>query len=892
MSKSYSRVGVAIKGVLAALSITAIVAFGRSCIKLGSDLAEVQNVVDVTFGSMSGAVTDFSRNAITQFGLSELTAKKYMGTYGAMAKSFGIAGEAGYQMSAAITGLTGDVASFYNLSTDAAYTKLKSVFTGETESLKELGVVMTQTALDQYALNNGFGKVTKSMTEQEKVMLRYRFVMDALSDASGDFVRTSDSWANQTRVLALQFESLKATIGQGLINAFTPVLRVINTILAKLQALANYFKAFTVALFGNAGGSGGGLGDAADSSGDIADNMGNAADSAKKLKSNLAVFDEINNLSSNSNSGSGGGGATGAPDFGSMNGELFGEVTVNPEVEAAVKRMKDALEGLKNLAKPTTDAFKRLWDEGLSLLGRFTWAGLKDFWEHFLKPFGTWTLGSGFPQFLDITNNLLKAIDWDRISEALKNFWDALEPFGRGVGQGLLDFYRDVAKIGAKLINAVIPGGVQGLANALNNIDATEAEQIGYALGILATSLAAIALAKAGVTVVAGLVAALPAIGMVAGISALAMIISGVRKDLEKIKEVGKLEWQKDNRKNDSSSPWKTYGEDVDNKAWEVAAENWKVRIEKWKKFWDDFRKTREDALSAWKQEKSQWWDDIKNTWQEKWDGIIEWWDGSVGTWWNTKVTPWFTVEKWKSLFENIKVSLKTKWDETAGQWISDISEWWTTNVVPWFTLAKWLELYKSVKDGIAATWEGTVEEWKTNIESWWNESVTPWFKLETWVDMMQSVPGAFKEIFKGAVNAAVTQLNKLIDWVNDHLGFEFDGLEIMGKQIIPAFNVQLFTIPHIPMFAGGGFPDQGQLFIARESGPEMVGKIGGRTAVANNDQISSSIEKAVVNGMLQILPYFAGSEKESRIYLEGDAKGLFKLSTQNGLKGGLSRGL
>lgn len=100
-------------------------------------------------------------------------------------------------MSAAITGLTGDVASFYNLSTDEAYTKLKSIFTGETEPLKELGVVMTQTALDQYALNEGLGKTTRTMTEQEKVLLRYRYVMSTLSDASGDFARTSGSWANR-----------------------------------------------------------------------------------------------------------------------------------------------------------------------------------------------------------------------------------------------------------------------------------------------------------------------------------------------------------------------------------------------------------------------------------------------------------------------------------------------------------------------------------------------------------------------------------------------------------------------------------------------------------------------------------------------------------------------
>lgn len=209
ISQSWKKVGAVVASVL---SIGAIVAFGKSCIDLGSNLAEVQNVVDVTFGSMSGRVDAFAKDAAKSFGLSETMAKKYMGTYGAMAKSFGIAGNAGYEMSAAITGLTGDVASFYNLSQDEAYTKLKSIFTGETESLKDLGVVMTQTALDQYALNEGLGKTTNKMTEQEKVLLRYRFVMSQLSDASGDFARTSNSWANQVRVLQLQFESLKATI--------------------------------------------------------------------------------------------------------------------------------------------------------------------------------------------------------------------------------------------------------------------------------------------------------------------------------------------------------------------------------------------------------------------------------------------------------------------------------------------------------------------------------------------------------------------------------------------------------------------------------------------------------------------------------------------------------
>ena len=212
----------------AAFSVKAIINFSKECIKLGSDLDEVQNVVDVTFPSMTAQVDKFAKSAATSFGLSETMAKKYTGTYGAMSKAFGFTEKQAYLMSTTLTGLAGDVASFYNISQDEAYTKLKSVFSGETETLKDLGVVMTQSALDAYALANGFGKTTSAMSEAEKVALRYKFVQEKLSAANGDFARTSDSWANQVRLLKLQVESIMATIGQGLINLLTPVIKVIN----------------------------------------------------------------------------------------------------------------------------------------------------------------------------------------------------------------------------------------------------------------------------------------------------------------------------------------------------------------------------------------------------------------------------------------------------------------------------------------------------------------------------------------------------------------------------------------------------------------------------------------------------------------------------------------
>jgi hypothetical protein len=389
LGSTVKRIGLLIGG---AFAVGKLVQFGKECVELGSDLTEVQNVVDVTFTTMSDKVNEFAKNAMTSAGLSETMAKRYVGTFGAMSKSFGFSEQQAYDMSTALTQLTGDVASFYNISQDLAYIKLKSVFTGETETLKDLGVVMTQSALDQYALANGYGKTTSAMTEQEKVALRLAFVQKQLSAASGDFIRTSDSWANQVRVMQLQLQSLKATVGQGLINIFTPVLKVINILLGKLATLANAFKSFTELITGKkssgqTSGSGAGLtGDAsgvqdtADAYGQAADNAGKLADStedvadatkdaAKAAKGYLSPLDEINRYStqdtsstasktpSTSGSGSGGGG-TSLPS--AVSNVDYGKVA---EGETALDKISKSAEKLakllKKLWKPFQDAWKK-----------------------------------------------------------------------------------------------------------------------------------------------------------------------------------------------------------------------------------------------------------------------------------------------------------------------------------------------------------------------------------------------------------------------------------------------------------------------------------------------------------------------------------------------------
>ncbi len=350
-----------------AFTIKKLFDFGKSCVELGSDLTEVQNVVDVTFPRMSKQVDEFAKNAAMQFGLSETMAKRFTGTFGAMAKAFGFPEKAAYDMSTTLTGLSGDVASFYNISQDEAYTKLKSVFTGETESLKDLGIVMTQTALDSYALANGFGKTTSNMSEMEKVALRYQFVQSQLTDAAGDFSRTSDSWANQVRILQLQFESLKATIGQGLINVLSPVIKVINIIIGKILTLANAFKAFTELITGKKGSGGGasaaasGMDTLAKSAGNAGQAAGGAGKSAKKavqdLKGVSTGIDELNIINPSDKSGSDGSGGPGGG--GGYDADDFDMGTLPDDEDIVSDKLKKIMDLLNQLKNSFTAGF---WD--------------------------------------------------------------------------------------------------------------------------------------------------------------------------------------------------------------------------------------------------------------------------------------------------------------------------------------------------------------------------------------------------------------------------------------------------------------------------------------------------------------------------------------------------
>lgn len=336
---------------------------------------------------------------------------------------------------------------------------------------------MTQTALDSYAMANGFGKTTSAMSEAEKVALRYQFVQDKLSAAQGDFARTSGSWANQCRVLSLQMQSLMATIGQGLINLFTPIIRVINTVIGKLATLANAFKSFTELITGNkssgsdssgvaavagaADDAGTGLENASDSASNLASNtdkVGQAAQNAAKKMKALMGFDKINKLDaqSDSSSGSSSSPSTGAGGTGALGSEVdFGNLAEGDTVlDKTSKSAQKLAELLKKLWKPFQDAWN---EEGKKTLDAVDYAFRSI--GKLAKSVGkslvsVWTNGTGtkmLTTMLQIGQNVLKTIG--NIATQLDKAWNK-NNVGTGIIQAIANIYQTILNVINRITSA------------------------------------------------------------------------------------------------------------------------------------------------------------------------------------------------------------------------------------------------------------------------------------------------------------------------------------------------------------------------------------------------------------------------------------------------------
>lgn len=402
----------AAKALASSLVITAIISalisavrklirIAKEGIELASQLEEVQNVVEVSFGNMTQDVEEFSKKALYSLGMSELTAKKMASTFMAMSNSMGISAKDGRNMALQLTALAADMASFYNVSQEVAQTALNSIFTGETETLKKFGIVLTETNLKAFALSRGITKSYSSMTEAEKVALRYNYVLQATANAQGDFARTSGSWANQTRLLKEQLNILKTALGQILIAVILPLVKALNALLSFIisigRAIGSLFgkKTGMVKTISDANTITGGLAGKADS---VSDGFDKANQSAKKLQRTIAAFDELNVLnpkdqgSSSSTDLSGGGFDLGIPEY-DYDAELGKANSFFDKLEQAVVKFFNKIKNspfgqwLSATIKLIGQTFKNIYETILKPIIENIGNSFSNLWNEHLKPF-------------------------------------------------------------------------------------------------------------------------------------------------------------------------------------------------------------------------------------------------------------------------------------------------------------------------------------------------------------------------------------------------------------------------------------------------------------------------------------------------------------------------
>ncbi|MDO4333825.1 MAG: hypothetical protein Q4C58_14235 [Eubacteriales bacterium] len=284
----------------------------------------------------------------------------------------------------------------------------------------------------------------------------------------------------------------------------------------------------------------------------------------------------------------------------------------------------------------------------------------------------------------------------------------------------------------------------------------------------------------------------------------------------------------------------------------------------------------------------------LLNGLQESWQGIMDWWTNTaIYTWWEEGVKPWFSLETWFELAQGILDGLTEKWNEVTEWWRETaIFEWWENDVKPWFSLETWSILLTNIKTSFKTKWDETVKQWKTGIENWWKEHVEPWFTKERWLKLGENLKNGIYEGFKGLANKVIDVLNGVISALESMVNSAIDGINSLldklnasplGKMLELDFSVSTVTFGRIPQFEAGGFPNKGSLFIANEAGPELVGRIGSRSAVANTDQIIEGITAGVESGNTAVVDALLRVIELLTIIAEKDPELVF--DTQEGLK-------
>ena len=436
----------------------------KDAIDISSSLTEVENVVRTTFGNYEKLIQDFSKTSIQDFGMSELTAKQVASRFQAMGTAMGFSQGKMADMSLQLTKLTADMASFYDMEQSDVARNLQAVFTGETEPLRKYGLDLTQATLKEWAMKQGLDADISSMTQAEKAMLRYQYVMANTAAAQGDFARTADTWHNQITVLKQSFEQLASIIGGALINAFKPFVKTLNAVMQKVISFATTVTDALGAIFGwkyevSDKGIADDWSDASESADDIADSTGDAAKNIDKMNKGIRQFDELKLITTKDDSSkSGSGTGTGGVDGGAASGGLVKVDTIFKDYESQIKNLKQLG---KHISNALSDAMESIdWKKVYSKAKNFG-KGLADFLNGLINPrlFGNVgkTIAGALNTAIYATLSFGQTFDWSNL--------------GKSLAEGINKFFQtfDFASL-AKDINTWVQGVYKTIKTMIENI--------------------------------------------------------------------------------------------------------------------------------------------------------------------------------------------------------------------------------------------------------------------------------------------------------------------------------------------------------------------------------------------------------------------------------------
>lgn len=856
-------------------------------------------------------------------GLDPQAIQNYQASIAAITNSVGLLGENSVNVSKALTMLSADMSSLKNVDLQTAMTNFQSGLIGQSRALYKYGIDITNNTLQTYAYSMGLNKAVSEMTQAEKMQLRMIAILDQSRVAWGDQANTINSVANQYRIMKQQISNLARVIGNLFLPIVQKVLPVVNGLIIALQRLFNAlgFKLWggnwlkdTMDGISGGGGSNDALGDLADSADNTADGLNDAGKAAEKLRTMVRGIDELNIISpdNTSDSGSGTRTETGEIDLSGAIGDALAEYESIWDKAMANSKNKaqefaDTICGIFNrmweAIEPFRKALKQLWDEGFSLLMGYTFQNLKDFYTEFLVPLGNWAFGtedSGFTRLINIINERLMQIDWVWISDNLRKFWRAIEPFAEQFGEGLIDFFEDISKIPVGIVNSLFgrDGAITSLTDWLNNNDPEKARKWGYAFGVLAVGLMALKPATTlinGISKIAGTITSvataigilkagglLEATGMLSKLANIFALVSGGAGTLGEAFSVYfpsiTAFASKISTLITALSPATVAFAALAAGIAYVFATNEEVR-KSFANLFETLVNSLQPVLSA-----------ITND-------ILPLLSEALSNFWNNVLVPlgqlvgdvlapllMIISEALTMLCENIILPLA----EALGSILTAAFEL----VIEVFN--RGVEVIGAIVDVLQFMWNKVLEP----IVSYLWDSFKPVFetvfkaiggiidglslaltgliKFVTgvfsgdWEEAWNGVKDIFKGIFNGLVSIAEGVINLIIKGINKFLE-GFNGIVTAVGDIV-GIDIEIPVIHEVnlPRFANGGFPNTGELFLARENGiNEMVGRIGNRPAVANNDQIVEGVKQGVYEAVIAAMSMMNQQASDQPIVVE-----------------------